>query len=64
MAEKTWSIYSDLSGVAQIDQGGFYTKAEALGSLVDRLVGEKARIQEKLTRARRQLRAASVEGDE
>lgn len=54
--ERPWAVYSDLSGVANIGQGGFATEAEAVDDLIRRLSVERAEIADKMARAKRHRR--------
>lgn len=58
MANPTWAILSDLSGVEKTPDGfgAYTTKDAALRSLVDRLTTERLVISSKLRRAQVQLR--------
>ncbi len=63
--EKPWAIYDDLSGVANVGQGGFRTEAEATDRLIEMLEGQRARIAKHLaTVKRRRARLRKVQAND
>jgi hypothetical protein len=51
-----WAIYSDYSGVTQLDGATHPTELAAVERLIECLEGERARVSEKLAEAKRRRR--------